>query len=96
MAEIVKIFQRISKKTNKPFFTMSLVTDDGYEDMGFIALSRSTGARAAFEQIEAEGLLKEGSTAKGNYKMLTAVVDMESDIAVVKGMTVIKDFTPIL
>lgn len=93
---IVNVFHRISAK-GKPYFTASLVCEDGtFEDLGFVALSRTTGAKAAWDEIDKAGLLKEGSTDKGAYKMLSMALDLDTDVKVVKGIQVITDFRPLI
>lgn len=92
---IYNIFERLSAKTDKPYFTMSLVTDDGFVDMGFAQFSRTTGAKALYEQVRDEGLLKEGETEKGAYKMLTVAIEDEN-LVQIRNTVVIKDFAPIL
>ena len=90
---VANIFERVSKKTNRPYFMMSIVAEDGsFEDAGFVQYSKNTKARELYEQLKAKGLLKTGVTDAGEYTMLSAKVEIEE----VKGQKYITSFVPFL
>lgn len=90
---VANIFERTSKKTNRPYFTMSIIAEDGsFEDAGFVHYSKNTKARELYEGLKAKGLLKKGVSDAGEYTMLSAKVEIEE----VEGQKYITSFVPFL
>ena len=90
---VANIFERTSKKTNRPYFTMSIICEDGsFEDAGFVHYSKNTQARELYEELKTKGLLKKGVSDAGEYTMLSAKVEIEE----VKGQKYITSFVPFL
>lgn len=82
---IANIFVRTSQKTNKPYYSLSIVADDDeFMNVGFIKPLRS--AKQILEEASAKGLMTEGESKAGAYKMLTVVIST-NDIVQVKDRT---------
>ena len=83
---IANIFARENVKfPGKPYYTLSVVAEDGsFESAGFVKPIR--GAKKVLEEADAAGLMAEGVSDAGAYKMLTVVLN-DSDIVTVAGKT---------
>lgn len=87
---IANIFVRESQKyPGKNFYTMSIVGEDGvFEDAGFVKPIRD--AKSIIDAADAAGLMVEGLSNAGAYKMLTVNVDDECLVSV-GGKTYLKN-----
>ena len=81
---IANIFARESSKLpGKLYYTMSVVAEDGsFENLGFVKPIRA--AKKLLEEADAQGLMTEGVSDAGEYKMLTVVLN-DSDIVALGG-----------
>lgn len=83
---IANIFARESSKLpGKHYYTMSVVAEDGsFESAGFVKPIKA--AKKVLEEADAAGIMTEGVSDAGAYKMLTVVLN-DDDIVTLGGKT---------